>query len=267
MLTLYHNDMSLCAQKVRVCLAEKGLAWEDKHLVLRAAEHQQPWYLKLNRRAVVPTLVHDGHVVPESNVILEYLEDVFPQPGLRPNDPYHRSKMRLWIKQLDEDVHDACAAILSFGIAFRHQYLERAEHGKAMLERIPNIFKRQRRRDVVENGTRSQHFVSAVQRMLQLLDEMEEALAEHRWLACEEYSLADVAFTPYLARLEHLNIFAMVSDRNRVAGWYGRCKARPSFEAGIKKWENPSYIELMSRRGAEHWPEVQSIMAGLKSAA
>lgn len=40
MLTLYHNDMSLCAQKVRICLAEKGLAWEDKHLVLRAAEHQ-----------------------------------------------------------------------------------------------------------------------------------------------------------------------------------------------------------------------------------
>ena len=88
MLTLYHNDMSLCAQKVRVCLVEKGLAWEDKHLVLRAAEHQQPWYLKLNRRAVVPTLVHDGQVVPESNVILEYLEDVFPQPRLRPNDPY-----------------------------------------------------------------------------------------------------------------------------------------------------------------------------------
>src|SRR5215831_3853538 len=161
MLTLYHNDMSLCAQKVRICLAEKGLAWEDKHLVLRAAEHQQPWYLKFNRRAVVPTLVHDGHVVPESNVILEYLEDVFPQ-------------LRLWIKQLDEDVHDACAAILSFGIAFRHQYLERAELGKAMLERVPNIFKRERRRDVIEKGTRSQHFVSAVQRMLQLLDEMEE---------------------------------------------------------------------------------------------
>src|SRR5262249_26116922 len=121
------------------------LAWEDKHLVLRAAEHQQPWYLKLNRRAVVPTLVHDGYVVPESNVILEYLEDVFPQLRLRPNDPYNRSKMPLWTKQLNEDVHDACAAILSFGIAFRHQYLERAELGKAMLERIPNIFKRERR--------------------------------------------------------------------------------------------------------------------------
>jgi len=36
MLVLYHNDMSLCAQKVRVCLAEKGLEWESRHLVLRA---------------------------------------------------------------------------------------------------------------------------------------------------------------------------------------------------------------------------------------
>jgi glutathione S-transferase len=54
MLLLYHNDMSLCAQKVRVCLAEKGLEWESRHLVLRAGEHQQSWYRKLNRRAVVP---------------------------------------------------------------------------------------------------------------------------------------------------------------------------------------------------------------------
>ena len=42
MLALYHNDMSLCAQKVRVGLAEKGLEWESRHLVLRAGEHQQP---------------------------------------------------------------------------------------------------------------------------------------------------------------------------------------------------------------------------------
>ena len=87
MLALYHNDMSLCAQKVRVGLAEKGLEWESRHLVLRAAEHQQPWYLELNRRAVVPTLIDGEKVIPESNVILEYLDESYPDPALAPRMP------------------------------------------------------------------------------------------------------------------------------------------------------------------------------------
>ena len=263
MLALYHNDMSLCAQKVRVCLAEKKLDWENRHLALRAGEHQQPWYIKLNRRAVVPTLVDGDNVIPESNVILEYLDEAYPQPPLMPEDAFGRARVRLWTKQLDEDIHDASAAILTFGIAFRHQYLERGELGKKMVEQIPNIFKRERRREVIEKGPQSRHFVIAVERMVLLLDEMEEALAQHRWLASDDYSLADVAFTPYLARLEHLNILDMVGERTRVADWYRRCKARPSFEAAIVKWENPDYLSLMRRRGREHWPQVREIMAAL----
>src|SRR5262245_47957487 len=263
MLALYHNDMSLCAQKVRLCLAEKGLAWESRHLVLRAAEHQQDWYRKLNRRAVVPTLIDGDKVIPESNVILEYLEEAYPEPPLAPKDPYGRAKMRLWTKQLDEDVHDASAAILSFGIAFRHQYLDRGELGRKMLEGIPNIFKRERRADVIENGTRSQHFVIAVERMVQLLDEMEEGLSARRWLAGDDYTLADVAFTPYLARLEHLAILDIVGERHRVADWYRRCKARPSFQEAIVRWENADYLGLMQRRGSETWPQVVEIVQAL----
>jgi glutathione S-transferase len=263
MLALYHNDMSLCAQKVRVCLAEKGLAWEDRHLVLRSGEHQQDWYRKLNRRAVVPTLIDGDKVIPESNVILEYLDEAYPAPPLSPKDPYGRARMRLWTKQLDEDIHDASAAILSFGIAFRHQYLERGESGKQMLEQIPNIFKRARRRDVIEKGPDSQHFIIAVQRMVQLLNEMEEALARTAWLAGDDYTLADAAFTPYLARLEHLNILGMVGDRASLADWYRRAKARSSFHEGIGKWENPKYLSLMQSRGAQHWPQVQEIIRTL----
>ena len=169
--------------------------------------------------------------------------------------------MRLWTKQLDEDIHDASAAIISFGIAFRHQYLERGELGRAMLEQIPNLFKRERRRDVIEKGPDSMHFVIAVQRMVQLLDEMEEALAGHRWLVGDEYTLADVAFTPYLLRLEHLDLLGMVADRPRVADWYGRCQARPSFDEALRKWENEKYLTLMKTRGEQHWPQVRAIMA------
>jgi glutathione S-transferase len=267
MLALYHNDMSLCAQKVRLCLAEKGLDWESRHMVLRSAEHQQPWYVKLNPRAVVPTLIHDDKVVTESNVILEYLDESFPEPALRPADPYGRARIRFWIKQLDEDIHDASAAILSFGIAFRHQYIERGELGTRMLEQIPNIFKRERRRDVIEKGLRSMHFMIAVERMVQLLDEMEAALSQHRWLALNDYSLADVAFTPYLARLEHLNILGMLGDRTHVTRWYERCKERPSFHDAIVKWENPDYLALMQSKGGLHWPEVQEIIRRCRRAA
>jgi glutathione S-transferase len=261
MLTLYHNDMSLCAQKVRVCLAEKGLPWEDRHLALRDGVHQQDWYLKLNRRAVVPTLIDGDKVIPESNVILEYLEEAYPAPRLAPADPDGRARMRLWTKQLDEDIHDASAAIITFGIAFRHQYLERGEQGKEMLEQIPNLFKRERRRDVIDKGPDSQHFVIAVKRYVQMLDEMEEALTAHAWLAGDDYTLADVAFTPYLVRLDHLNILGMIDKRPRVADWYRRCQQRPSFQDAIVKWENSKYLSLMRSRGDEHWPQVQAIMA------
>src|ERR1700722_20624319 len=61
MLTLYHNDMSVCAAKVRTALAGKKLAWNGVHLDLRRGDAQEPEYLKLNLNAVVPTLVHaDG---------------------------------------------------------------------------------------------------------------------------------------------------------------------------------------------------------------
>jgi glutathione S-transferase len=129
------------------------------------------------------------------------------------------------------------------------------------------VFKRQRRADVVVKGLDSEHFVVAVQRMIQLLEEMEKALQQHEWLAGSSYSLADVAFTPYLARLEHLNILQMVGHRARVANWYDRCKARSSFEAAIRKWENPDYLTLMKRRGIEHWPQLQKIIQGLTAAA
>jgi glutathione S-transferase len=263
MLALYHNDMSACAQKVRICLAEKGLEWESRHLNLRGGEQQQDWYIKLNKRAVVPTLIHDDLVIPESNVIDEYLDEAFPTPPLMPKDAFGRAQVRLWTKQLDEDIHDSCIAILTFGIAFRYQYIERGEAGKKLLEQIPNIFKRERRRDVIEKGMESVHFRIAVARMEQLLNEMQQALSQHRWLASDDYTIADAAFTPYVARLEHLNILGMIDSRPKVVDWYTRIKARPSFHEGLGKWENADYLKLMLGNGAKYWPQVQEIVRSL----
>ncbi len=261
MLALYHNDMSSCAQKVRLCLAEKGLEWESRHLNLRAGEHQQDWYIKLNPRAVVPTLIDGDIAVPESNVINEYLDERFPDPPLKPADPFGRARMRLWTKQLDEGVHDAGIAVISFALAFRHQYLSKGDAGKEMLESIPDPIKRERRRDVIEKGLDSQFFRIAISRMLELYDDMEARLAQHRWLAGDEYSIADAAFTPYVVRIDHLDIMGLMDGHPRVVDWYRRIQARPSYADAIVRWENADYLTLMRRQGRENWPKIKEIAA------
>src|SRR5262245_6905030 len=139
MLELYHNDMSTCAPKVRVRLAGQGLARNSRHLDLMAGDQHKTEYLKLNPRGVMPTIVDKGKAVRESTVIMEYLDDEYPNPSLRPAESHARAQMRLWTKRLDEGHHDIATATLSMGIAFRFQYLEKGQVAcDALINRIPD---------------------------------------------------------------------------------------------------------------------------------
>lgn len=66
--TLYHHGSSICVAKVRFALDEKGLKWDGVYIDILKGEQFDPEYLKLNPKGVVPTLVHDGTVIPESTV-------------------------------------------------------------------------------------------------------------------------------------------------------------------------------------------------------
>ncbi len=258
MLDLYHNDTSTCAQKVRVTLAEKGLEWTSHHLDLRAGDQQKPEYLKLNPRGVVPTLVDNGKVVRESTVIMEYLEDEYPDRPLRPADSHGRAKMRLWTKRLDEGHHDIATAILSMGTAFRFQYLARGKEAcEALINKIPDPVKRERRRDVVNNGPEAKEFGTALRMWESLLADMEVALQDGPWLLGKNYTLADTAYTPYLTRLDHLNYLGWIANRPKLSGWYDRIRSRPSYAAAMTKWENQAYIDLMREKGAQVWPRIK----------
>ena len=122
MLELYHNINSVCAQKVRIALEEKGQQAEEHVLTLRG-DQNEPAYLKLNPSGVVPTLVHDGTPVVESSLILYYLDEVFPEPSLMPNHPRQRHRVRMYNKLIDEYVHNSCM-ILTFATAFRPAFLK-----------------------------------------------------------------------------------------------------------------------------------------------
>jgi glutathione S-transferase len=251
MLTLYHNDMSVCAAKVRSALTEKKLNWEGIHLDLRAGDAQKPEYLKLNPKAVVPTLVHDGRVIIESTVICEFIDDQWPDPPLKPQDAYGRAQMRLWTKQLDEGVH-AATGTLSFAVAFRHQWLARpAEDRAKWLAGIPQPEQRQRLQSILEEGVDSPYFMPAVERYFKLFDDFENALGQSAWLAGQSFSLADMSYAPYLARLRQLGFDELFEQRPRVAEWSYRVTRRPSVVEGVERWLNPKYLALFAEKRAE----------------
>lgn len=244
MLELYHNDMSVCAAKVRTVLAHKRLEWKGVHMDLRAGDTQKPEYLKLNPNAVVPTLVHEGKGIIESTVICEYLDDAFPEPALKPDDPLAKAKMRLWTKQLDEGLHIAVGN-LSMCIAFRHQHLKKTPGElKAYLDGIPSAETRERRRKSIELGMDSPAFPPSLQRWNALLEEVEKSLGENAWLAGGALSLADIAYMPYMIRLEHLGLDALWEKRPRASQWRKRLFDTACYKEGVEKWLNPKYLEL-----------------------
>ena len=70
----------------------------------------------------MPVLVRDGHVITESTVICEYLQDAFPERPLYPESPLERAQVWLWTKAVDEELHPARSA-LTYVVSHRHTIL------------------------------------------------------------------------------------------------------------------------------------------------
>jgi glutathione S-transferase len=99
---LIHYMGSSCSQKVRIFLNLKGIDWESHTIDLLANENVEPWFLGINPRGLAPVLVHNGAVHIESNDIIQYLENVFPEPRLIPAG--HEKEVAALLKH-EDDLH------------------------------------------------------------------------------------------------------------------------------------------------------------------
>src|SRR5258706_14684003 len=104
MLELYHSINSVCAQKVRLTLREKGLEAKE-HLMTLAGDQFDPAYMRLNPNAVVHTLEHDGYLVVESSLIVYNNHEDFSEPALHQRGPPHRANMRLCNMLIHHYIH------------------------------------------------------------------------------------------------------------------------------------------------------------------
>ena len=255
MLELYHNGTSVCAAKVRILLAEKSIPWKGHYLDVLAGDQFDPEYLKLNPKAVVPTIVHDGIVVTESTVICEYLDEVYPDIPLRPADAAGRARMRLWTKIVDEALHPNVADI-TFTVSHRHTVIAKGEEiTRKFIEDAPDLISRERRHGWIFKGFEAPGVKEAVEAYAKALRQMNDVLAGQPWLAGDSFSLADIGVIPYVNRLHMLNMSEMwVNHLPNVSGWFDRVRERASFQPGIEEHVPDASREALLRNGTKGGP-------------
>lgn len=260
MLTLYHHGSSACAARVRFVLEEKGLAWESRYVDLMAGEQFAPDYLALNPKGVVPTLVHDERVIPESTVICEYLDEVFPEPRLAPGDPWLRARARLWAKAVDEELHPACSA-LTYIVSHRHTLRRR---GTGSYEQFlaaggtEGRAARERKWQWIRDGLAAPGAADQLRMYAGYIEKMEQALENADWLVGNRFSMADIAMAPYVNRLAALAMERVFTGGRlpRVEAWFARLRSRAAFEAAFVRWLPPGLAADMRANGEQAWPEV-----------
>ena len=188
MITLYDAARCPYCARVRIVLAEKGVSYDPVEIDLR---DRPAWLYAKNPSGRVPVLEEDGGLVlPESLVIMEYLDERFPEPPLMPADAAERALVHLAFQRFDE-------------LATPYYDL---------------LWKR----------------AGASEERLQAeLVRLDAVLAAHRYLAGGSYTLADVAYLPWLLRAE-ARLGIDVRAHRSLGAWLERLAERPAVAAEME---------------------------------
>ncbi|MEH6754765.1 MAG: glutathione S-transferase family protein [Alphaproteobacteria bacterium] len=242
-LELYHSGHSTCSQKVRICLAEKGIEWTSHELHFATGDHLTPEYLKLNPNGVVPTLVHDGEPIIESSVIVEYLDEIFPEPSLVPRAPLPRARLRVWMRYMEE-VPTPAVRVPSFNQVFRPLRYENMpeEEFQERVEKLPlrkAFYRRMGRID----GFAESEVDNALGQIRQTAERVNAAVIQSGgpWILGSDYTLIDVTLTPLIQRMADLGYAKLwEDDLPEMTAWFGRIQMRPSFDIAFYPGTNVS---------------------------
>lgn len=229
MLELYHFEPGANSLKALLCLKEKGLDFVSHYVNLHEFEQHDPEYVKINPNGQVPALVHDGAVITESTVINEYLDDVFPDPPLRPVDPVVRANMRIWTKFVDEYFNPA-ASILGWDriIESLVAHLSKEEF-EEKLKRIPLKEQQDKWRAAASHTFPPEQLDDCRRRVDVSMQKFEKALEKNEWLAGPDYSLADIGVFSVMAPMPMFSNQTVNEHKTpKCIAWHTRMMARPA---------------------------------------
>lgn len=231
-LHLLHFQSSSCSQKVRVLLREKGIAYESHPIDLALQKHVSPWYLGINPRGVVPTIVHDGVVHVESNDILEYLDSEF-ESDAEPFFPQNESE-RAWVKEnlaLEDSLHLHLRNI-TMGFLMPKRL---AMKSGATLERYEREGREDPKRalevkwwrDYARDGIPDETARASVAAHRDVFETLDGRLASAKWLIGDRLSVLDLAWFITTNRLERAGY--PLKQHANLFRWHTALARRPAF--------------------------------------
>ncbi|MHA7778004.1 glutathione S-transferase family protein [Roseibium sp. M-1] len=232
---LHNAPQSTCSQRVRYTLHAKGLDFDEYRLDLFAGDQLRPEYLQINPNGVVPTLVHGDHVVTDSAVIMEYLDEISAAPPLVPEGPVARAQMRSMLRYIDE-VPTPAIRIPSYNLAFLPHFKEMTqEEFQALADSKP--LRREFLLKMGRTGFPEQEMDEALARLQRGVHRLAGWLRASGgpWIMGSQITLPDIAIMPVIVRMEDIGLDKQWLDHPEVAQWLESIKSTPAFR--------PTYYE------------------------
>lgn len=236
---LYCYPGSLYSSIARFALAEKRVPYEERIVDIGPAmKNYEAQYMRINPRGVVPTLVHGDERVTDATRIIAYVDEALDGPALTPSDEAAAARMREWIERADRipcrelsygNLPRPIRPLVRYVVMPRRLKLLRRHRA-----RNPELAERydERLRDV-EQWSATILDPEAMAKLWVVvrgtLDELDAVLERSRFIAGPTFSLADVVWTPILARLRMLGLDEGFEGRRALAAYYARMRARPGF--------------------------------------
>jgi glutathione S-transferase len=248
---LYHFGPSSCSQKVRLTLAAKGVQWEGREVNLQIDENIEPDYMRINPRGVVPTLIDGEEIVFDSGAIIRYINRNLPGPKLEPEDDELMEVMEHWIEVQDQfplrgltygNMRGLVGKLMRAHQPARIPKLERfrsenpdlkAEY-EAKLRDTEHWIEEQSNQEIISNVN---------ERMESILNDLDKQMKGNQWIVGDQYTLADIAWTTILSRIDFLGLDKRMWDkRPAVKAYYERLKETPGFEEQVRYYQSKPYL-------------------------
>ena len=233
---LLHFSGSTCSKKIRILLDYKHIDWVSHPINLVKRENNSDWFMGINPRGLVPVLVHDGQVHIESNDILDYLEQLYPEPPLM---PAQQSAELAALLQAEDDLH-VDLRNLTMRFTAPAKLMQRSEEqlqqyqssGTGTVGGEPDSHKAEEleywRNFAANQGIADSQVIESVSKFKQELDKLERRLQANSFLLGDTVSLADISWFVTINRVL-LASYPLQRLHPRLWAWRQRLLQIPAF--------------------------------------